>query len=294
MILKTRAKDLNLSRPCLMGVLNVTPDSFSDGGRYMSPEAAIARAEELVEEGADMLDIGGESTRPGASPIPLEEEIQRVVPLVEILAQRLPHIPISIDTTKAEVARLALEEGASLVNDVSALQLDSKMAAVVREHQIPVILMHRQGDPRTMQKNPHYTDVVKDIKRFFQERSAFATAQGLKTHQILLDPGIGFGKTVEHNLQILRGIKSFLELDRPLVIGTSRKTFIGKILAADLTSALSRDTVAPLSPEERLEGTLATHLWAAHQGAHILRVHDVKATRRALTLWETLQSPTNP
>ncbi len=280
MFLKTRAKTLDLSRgPRLMGILNVTPDSFSDGGQYLTAEAAVARAEVMAEEGADLIDVGGESTRPGAAPVPLEEELRRVVPIVEILAQRLPQTPLSVDTTKAEVARQCLDAGASLINDVSALQFDTKMVDVVRKHQIPVVLMHMQGDPRTMQKHPVYKDVIQDIQAFFKERLAWAVKNGLKPEQILLDPGIGFGKTVEHNLEILRNLKSFLALGHPLVLGTSRKSFIGKVLGSE---------DKPLPPEDRLEGTLATHLWAAQQGVHILRVHDVKQTRRALSLWEKM------
>lgn len=286
MILKTRAKTLDFSGgPRLMGILNATPDSFSDGGQYLTPEAAIARAETMAEEGADLIDVGGESTRPGAPPVPLEEELRRVLPIVDILAQRLPQTPLSVDTTKAEVARQCLDAGASLINDVSALQFDTKMAGVVRERQIPVILMHMQGDPRTMQKNPVYKDVIRDIQAFFKERVAWAVKNGLKPEQILLDPGIGFGKTVEHNLEILRNLKSFQDLGHPLVLGTSRKSFIGKLLG-------SKDK--PLPPEDRLEGTLATHLWAAIQGVHVLRVHDVKETRRAIEIWRAMEGNHRP
>jgi dihydropteroate synthase len=281
LILRTRAKNLDLSETLLMGVLNVTPDSFFDGGRTAAPEAAIARAETMAREGADLIDVGGESTRPGADPVPLEEELRRVVPVVEVLARRLPHVPLSVDTSKAEVARRCLEAGASLVNDVSSLQFDTKMVDVVREHQVPVVLMHMKGDPRTMQKSPAYKDVVEDIKDFLTARMDWAVRQGLRAHQFLLDPGIGFGKTVEHNLRILRGLRSFLELEQPLVIGVSRKSFIGKLLG---------EGDKPLPPEERLEGTLAAHLWAASQGAHILRVHDVKETRRALSIWQAVSS----
>ncbi len=286
MILKTRAKTLDFSGgPRLMGILNATPDSFSDGGQYLTPEAAIARAETMAEEGADLIDVGGESTRPGARPVPLEEELRRVLPIVDILAQRLPQTPLSVDTTKAEVARQCLDAGASLINDVSALQFDTKMAGVVRERQIPVILMHMQGDPRTMQKHPVYKDVIQDIQAFFKERVAWAVKNGLKPEQILLDPGIGFGKTVEHNLEILRNLKSFQDLGHPLVLGTSRKSFIGKLLG-------SKDK--PLPPEDRLEGTLATHLWAAIQGVHVLRVHDVKQTRRAIEIWRAMEGNHRP
>jgi dihydropteroate synthase len=276
MILNTRAGDLKLSsRVHLMGVLNVTPDSFSDGGKFLSPEAALARAEAMAEEGADIIDVGGESTRPGAPPVPLQEEIRRVVPVVEVLAQRFPSLPISVDTTKAEVARLCLEEGASIINDVSALRFDAGMAAVLREHGVPVILMHMQGSPSDMQDNPAYGDVAREIKDFFQERLGFLADQGLK-NQTVLDPGIGFGKMLEHNVAILKNLRSFVEMGKPVLLGTSRKSFLGRLLAEE---------GRPLPPEEREEATLASGLWAALQGVHILRVHDVRAAARSLKVW---------
>jgi dihydropteroate synthase len=289
MILRTRAKDLDLARgPLLMGVLNVTPDSFFDGGRAAGVEAAIARAEVMAEEGADLIDVGGESTRPGAAPVPLEEELRRVVPVVEALAARLPNVPISVDTMKAQVARRALEAGASVVNDVSALRHDPGMVKAVKDHGVPVILMHMQGEPRTMQKDPSYKDLVEEIKTFFAQRMDWAVRQGLRPHQFVLDPGIGFGKTVEHNLEILRNVKSFLELEQPLLIGASRKSFIGRLLARQSPPEGGR-AAEPLPAGERLEGTLAAHLWAAAEGAHLLRVHDVAAHRKALALWRNLQ-----
>jgi dihydropteroate synthase len=279
-ILKTRAKDLDLSRTCLMGVLNITPDSFSDGGFHYSTEAALARAEEMVEEGVDIIDVGGESTRPGAAPVPLNEELRRVVPLVKLLAQRFPHIPISVDTRKAEVARQCLEEGASLVNDISALG-DPAMGETVCRHDVPIILMHMQGDPSTMQQNPNYQNVTNDVKSFLKDRVSLALKYGIKPDRILLDPGIGFGKTVPHTIDLLKNIPSLLELGYPLVIGASRKSFIGHLLAQD-------PTVPPHPVGERRVGTLSVHLWSAHAGASILRVHDVKATRQALLLWRSL------
>jgi dihydropteroate synthase len=280
MILKTRAKELDFSKgPLLMGVLNVTPDSFSDGGRHLAVEAAIAGAEEMVEEGVDLIDVGGESTRPGAEPVSLEEEIRRVAPVAEALCERFPGVPISIDTMKAPVARRCLEAGASVINDVSALRHDPDMVKAVKEHGVPVILMHMQGEPRSMQKSPSYKDVVEDIKDFFTERMDWAVRQGLRPHQFVLDPGLGFGKTTAHNMEILRRVKSFLELEQPLLIGASRKSFIGKILGTE-------SEPSPVS--ERNEGSMAVHLWAAAQGAHILRVHDVKETRRALVLWRAI------
>jgi dihydropteroate synthase len=290
LILKTRAGVLDLTKgPLLAGVLNVTPDSFSDGGRHATVESAIAQAEIMAEEGAGLIDVGGESTRPGAAPVDATEEIRRVVPVVEVLAGRLPSIPISVDTMKAEVARRCLDAGASLINDVSALRHDPDMVNVIKEHGVPVILMHMQGEPRTMQKNPIYRDVVEDIKDFFTERMDWAVRKGLRPHQFVLDPGLGFGKTTAHNLDILRRLKSFHELEQPIMIGASLKSFIGRVLARETLPASSWDAVDPLPPAERAEGTLAAHLWAASRGAHLLRVHDVAAHRRALALWRSLE-----
>ena len=286
MILKTRAGILDFDEgPFLMGILNVTPDSFTDGGKYGTIEAAVSRAKAMVAEGADLIDVGGESTRPGADPVPLEEELRRVTPVVEILCRSFPHVPISIDTTKAAVARRCLESGASIVNDVSALRDDPAMARVVKEHDVPVILMHRQGISRTMQANPIYENVVDEIKDFLSERMDWAVRQGLRADQFVVDPGIGFGKTTAHNLDLLRNLRSFLEMEQPLLVGASLKSFIGKILGEE-------DCPAPV--EERAEGTLAAHLWAASQGAHILRVHDVAAHRKALTMWKMIHYAPKP
>ncbi len=263
-----------------MGILNVTPDSFADGGRFTTIESALARAEEMAKDGAVLIDVGGESTRPGADPVPLDVELKRVIPVIQTLTSRLPSIPLSVDTTKAEVARQALEEGASLVNDVSALQ-DPWMPVVLRDHDAPVVLMHRQGDSRTMQDNPRYTDVVNDIIEFFRERLAFAQGKGIPLYRIVLDPGIGFGKTTAHNLQILKRLPELAALGRPLLIGLSRKSFIGRILGGETT---------PLPPEERAEGSLAANLWAAAHGAHVLRVHDVRGTAQALAVWRRLET----
>lgn len=282
MILSTRAGNLDLSKgPLLMGILNVTPDSLTDGGRFNTVESALARAEAMAEDGAAIIDVGGESTRPGADPVPLDVELKRVIPVIQTLASRLPSVPLSVDTSKAEVARQALEEGASLVNDVSALH-DPWMPVVLRDHEAPVVLMHRQGDPRTMQDNPRYTDVVNEILQFFRDRLAFAQSKGILLTKIILDPGIGFGKTTAHNLQILKRLPELAALGHPLLIGLSRKAFIGRILGGENT---------PLPPSERSEGTLAAHLWAATHGAHILRVHDVRATAQALAVWRRLEMP---
>jgi dihydropteroate synthase len=262
-----------------MGILNVTPDSFSDGGRFFAADQAVAHAERLVREGAHILDIGGESTRPGAAPVPAEEELRRVLPVVKKLARRFPKLPLSIDTSKSSVARACLDAGASIINDVSALRFDGQMAAVAKAAGATVILMHMQGEPRTMQAHPAYKNVVRDIKTFFRERMDFAVRQGLERAQLWLDPGLGFGKTTAHNLAILRGLPDLLRLGLPLVVGASRKSFIGRILGSES---------APLPAGERGSGSLAVDLWAAESGVHVLRVHDVAATAEAWKVWRAL------
>jgi len=259
-----------------MGILNVTPDSFSDGNSLETVDLAVQRAETLVRDGALIIDVGGESTRPGAAPVSESIELQRVIPVVRSLASKLPHTLISVDTSKAEVARVALDEGAGLINDVRALG-DPWMSAVLADAGVPVILMHKQGDPRTMQRAPHYQNVVADLRDFFVERVAFARSRGISRNNLLLDPGFGFGKTTEHNVEILCRLKEFLGLEFPLVVGLSRKSFIGRVLGGEDT---------PLDPSEREDGSLAANLWAVAQGAKIVRVHNVKKTVQALTLWE--------
>ncbi len=268
-----------------MGVVNVTPDSFSDGGLFLDPAAAVAHGLELAGEGADILDVGGESTRPGAEPVGAVEELRRVLPVVEGLAESRPAHPsnptrpaISIDTAKASVAHAALEAGAALVNDVTALRGDPEMAAVVAQSGAECCLMHMLGEPRTMQREPRYRDVVDDVKAFLEERLAFAVAEGIAERRVLLDPGIGFGKTLEHNLQLLRRLGELAALGRPLVVGTSRKSFLGRILA----DAVGR--VEPVSTEGRLSGTVATCVLAYERGATVLRVHDVAPVRAALAV----------
>jgi dihydropteroate synthase len=250
----------------LMGVVNVTPDSFSDGGLYLDPSAAIAHGEELLEAGAEILDIGGESTRPGAEPVAEAEELRRVVPVVEGLAGAT----ISVDTSKAAVAAAALGAGASIVNDVTALRGDPGMAALCAEREATVILMHMLGEPRTMQEDPVYADVVAEVKAFLAERVAFGRAAGIAAERIWVDPGIGFGKTTEHNIELLRGLGELAELGQPLVIGTSRKSFIGRL---DGSAA-----------SERLGGTIASTVLAAAAGADVLRVHDVAEVGQALAV----------
>jgi dihydropteroate synthase len=252
----------------LMGVVNVTPDSFSDGGLYLDAEAAIAHGEELAGAGAAILDVGGESTRPGAEEVGVEEELRRVVPVVAGLEG--VGAQISVDTSKAAVAAAALEAGAEIVNDVTALRGDSEMAALCAERGATVVLMHMLGTPRTMQANPVYGDVVVEVRAFLAERVEAAVAAGIAEERIWLDPGIGFGKTAEHNLELLRRLAELRELGRPLVIGTSRKSFIGRVDGSDAG--------------ERLGGTIASSVLAAAEGAAVLRVHDVAEVRQAMAV----------
>jgi dihydropteroate synthase len=254
----------------IMGVVNVTPDSFSDGGRFLDADAAVEHALRLAAEGADILDIGGESTRPGAGPVGADEELRRVVPVIERLA-RGGQARLSIDTTKAGVARAALEAGASLVNDVSALRFDATMAALMAETGAGCCLMHMLGEPRTMQENPRYDDVVSDVKAFLEERLAFAVGEGIDEERVWLDPGIGFGKTVEHNLELLRRLDEIVAIGRPVVVGTSRKSFLGKLAGGR-------------GEGERLPGTIATNVLALERGASVFRVHDVAQNADALAV----------
>jgi len=264
-----------------MGVVNVTPDSFSDGGRFLDRDAAVEHGVRLAGEGAALLDVGGESTRPGAEPVPAKEEMRRTIPVVEGLAERLPHVQISIDTCKAAVAEAALAAGASFVNDVTALRGDPEMAALVASAQVDCCLMHMRGRPQTMQREvggSSYVDVVDDVKAFLQERMSFATAAGIDEARLLLDPGIGFGKTPAHNLELLRRLDEIAALGRPVLIGTSRKSFLGTIAA----EAAGAQRPAPAS--ERLAGTIATNVLALERGASVFRVHDVAPLRDALAV----------
>ncbi|MGH7766524.1 MAG: dihydropteroate synthase [Candidatus Binatia bacterium] len=261
-------------RTAVMGIVNVTPDSFSDGGKYFAPARAVARGEEMAGDGADIVDVGGESTRPGARAVSAEDEIERVIPVIRGLRLKIS-IPISIDTTKSKVARAALDEGADLVNDISALAFDAAMAALVAAEKVPVVLMHMQGRPETMQHSPAYEDVVEEVKTFLQGRVQFAVQAGIEAERIIVDPGIGFGKNLEHNLALLRGLAALAGLGRPLLVGTSRKTFIGKLLDA--------------APEERLEGSLAAAAASVLAGANIVRVHDVKEAARAVRISDALR-----
>lgn len=258
-----------------MGILNVTPDSFSDGGLYLSVEAAVAHAKRLAEEGADILDIGGESTRPGAEPVPLEEELKRVIPVVQAVRGELPEICISVDTYKARVAEEALAAGADMINDVSALRFDPHMAEVVAQAGAPVVLMHMLGTPKTMQQNPTYRDVVAEIVDFLRERIIYAIGQGISEGNIIVDPGIGFGKRPEHNLEILRRLSEFKVLGRPILLGTSRKSFLG---------ALTKRPV-----EKRLEETISSVVIGTLQGADIVRVHDIGPIKQALMVADAIR-----
>jgi dihydropteroate synthase len=261
-----------------MGVVNVTPDSFSDGGLYLDADAAIAHARELIGEGAEIVDVGGESTRPGAEPVSAAEELRRVLPVVQGITAAATGVQVSIDTSKASVARACIEAGASLVNDVSALRADPEMAALVAESGTECCLMHMRGEPRTMQADPHYDDVVDDVRAFLQEQLAHAVDAGVREERIMLDPGIGFGKTLAHNLALLRRLDELTGIGRPLVVGTSRKSFIGRVLA----DAAGRDE--PVAAAERLPGTIATNVLAYERGASVFRVHDVAPVRAALTV----------
>jgi dihydropteroate synthase len=249
-----------------MGIVNVTPDSFSDGGLFLDAEAAIAHGRELVAEGAQILDIGGESTRPGAEPVPADEEIRRVVPVIEALADSGARI--SIDTAKAEVARRALAAGATIVNDVAAFRFDPELAGVAAAAGATCVLMHMLGEPRTMQVDPRYVEVVSDVKAFLEERLAYAVSQGIPEQQIWLDPGIGFGKTLDHNLELIARLDEIVAIGRPVVFGASRKSFLEKLLGRLV--------------DQRLAGTIAANLIAYERGARVFRVHDVAPTVDAL------------
>jgi len=249
-----------------MGVLNITPDSFYDGGRHVEPEAAVDHGLALVEDGADILDIGGESTRPGSDPVPAEEEIRRVLPVLAALRPRTKAL-LSVDTTKPNVARTALEAGADIINDIDAASLDPRLLRLAADSGAGFVLMHMKGVPKTMQVNPTYDDVAAEVRSFLAEKLDIAEAYGLDRERVVVDPGIGFGKRLEDNLELIRRLDVLAGLDRPVLVGVSRKSFIGKILN--------------LPPDDRLEGTLAAAILSLARGAHILRVHDVRAARRA-------------
>ena len=257
-----------------MGVLNVTPDSFSDGGLYFNTEQAVDQGQKLIADGADILDIGGESTRPGSDAVPAEEETKRIIPVITEL-RKGTDVLISVDTTKADVAEAALDSGADIINDISAGRFDRCILSLAAERDVPVILMHMLGIPKSMQVEPHYDDLLPEIKTFFEERIEASVLQGVKRDCLILDPGIGFGKRHQDNLCLLKHLRYLERLDLPLLVGVSRKSFIGRILHD-----------AP--PEERMEGTIAAALISILHGAHILRVHDVAAMKKAVTVAEAI------
>jgi dihydropteroate synthase len=273
-ILQLNGKHFTLGQQtCIMGVINVTPDSFSDGGIYFNKDQAIQRGLELISEGSDIIDIGGESSRPGSYPVSSKEELKRVIPVISALREKTD-APISIDTTKSEVAKAALEEGADIINDISSFRFDPEMLPLAAQTDATVILMHMKGTPKTMQDNPYYDDVLNEVKSFFEERIETAQASGVKTEKIIIDPGIGFGKRLIDNLTLINKLAFFNELNHPILIGVSRKSFIGNIL--------------DLPPHERMEGTIASSVLSIIKGAHILRVHDVAPIRRAIAVTEAI------
>jgi dihydropteroate synthase len=270
---KIRGGVLRLDRPLVMGVLNVTPDSFSDGGLFLDPEVAVARACDMVQEGADVLDIGAESSRPGADPVEEQEELRRLMPVLEAVCRRVT-VPVSVDTTKATVARRAIDAGARIINDVSALRFDGAMASVIAETGAGVVLMHMQGTPKTMQISPHYDDVVPEVRDFFVRQVQTAVQAGISEEQVILDPGIGFGKRLEDSLTLLAQLDRLLDLRCPILVGVSRKGFIGQILGR--------------SVNERLFGTAAACAAAILKGARIIRVHDVRPMRELVGMLQAI------
>ena len=265
----------DLSRPLVMGIVNVTPDSFSDGGLHLQRDAALAYARQLIDEGADILDIGGESTRPGAQPVNAQEEMDRVLPIIEAL--RGAPVPVSIDTCKPEVMQAAIAAGAQMVNDINALQ-DSAAMRVIAASQVAVCLMHKQGNPQTMQEQPHYQNVVAEVSAFLRERIAATQAVGISRMRIVIDPGFGFGKTLAHNLALLRELKKLTELGVPILAGLSRKSMLGALTGQEVG--------------QRLPASLAAALSAVERGANIVRVHDVRATVDALKVWNAVNGAT--
>ena len=262
-------------RPLIMGILNVTPDSFSDGGTFYDTETACRRAMEMAEEGADIIDIGGESTRPGAQRIGPDEETSRILPVIETLAAKIP-VPMSVDTRRAAVARRALEAGCRMVNDVSACG-DPEMSVVVAEHGVPIVLMHMKGEPESMQRDPHYEDVVSEVRSFLAERAKIVKRSGLEDDMIVLDPGIGFGKRFRDNLDLIRSIAALEALGHPVMIGASRKRFLGELLGAE--------------PRGRLSGSLAVAAWCFESGVDLVRVHDVKETAGLFRVMDAIEHP---
>ena len=278
MIWKTRSRTLDLRQSAkIMGILNVTPDSFSDGGQFFSLEAAVLHARELIAEGAEIIDVGGESTRPGADPVTLEEELHRVIPVIREIRSEFPSVLISVDTYKAETARQAILAGADIVNDITALRGDPKMIDVIRENEVAIVLMHMQGLPKTMQAAPSYREVVSEVIEFLRERCDWLVSHGVDREAIAIDPGFGFGKRLADNIQLMRNLEAFQTLTRPLVVGVSRKSALGQ---------LSGDSALPAS--KRIWPTVALTCLLREKGAHLLRVHDVKPNVEALRMTEAI------
>jgi len=274
MLLHLRSRDIDLEQKVVvMGILNVTPDSFYDGGRYTGEDEALARVEEMIGEGADIIDVGGESVRPGVDPIGLNEELGRVIPVIEKIKRQFS-IPICVDTYKAEVARQAIEEGAEMVNDISALRFDPDLRKIVAGYGVPVVLMHIKGTPKNMQDNPRYDSLMEEIISYLDSSIKLAEEAGADGRGIIVDPGIGFGKTTAHNLEILRRLEELASLGKPILVGLSRKSFIGNVLG--------------LPQEERLEGGLAATCMAVWRGARLVRTHDVSPTRRAVDMVQAI------
>ncbi len=255
--------------PALLGILNVTPDSFSDGGEFLDPEKAAARAAAMLDEGADAIDVGGESTRPGSDPVSPEEELRRVLPVVRGILAARPAVVVSVDTYRASTAEAALDAGAGIVNDVTALRGDPRMAEIVADAGCSVVLMHMLGEPKTMQRDPRYEDVVREVRDFLARRAEYAISAGVEPENVVLDPGIGFGKTLEHNLKLLKRLDALVGLGFPVLVGASRKSFLGKIAGSE-------------NPKDRLFGTVATSVIAYERGVTLFRIHDVRANREAL------------
>ena len=266
------------SRTHIMGILNVTPDSFSDGGKFYQSEQAIEHGIQMAEDGADIIDIGAESTRPGAKPVAAEEELRRIIPIVEGLIKHV-NVPISIDSYKSSVAETALKAGAQMINDISGLRFDPQLRYVIAKYQVPVVMMHIKGEPRNMQQNPYYEDLIGEIHRYLTESIRIAEKAGIKREQIIVDPGIGFGKRLMDNYEILRRLEEFQKLGCPILIGPSRKSFIGKVL--------------DVPPDQRLEGTIAAVAIGVQHSAHIVRVHDVKEISRACRIIDLLVGKTS-
>ncbi len=262
-----------------MGILNVTPDSFSDGNLYFDRDKAVKHGLDLVKEGADILDVGGESSRPGSDRVPLEEELRRILPVISELRKNTDTL-LSVDTTKAEVARKALDAGANMINDISSFRFDPEMMSLAAERETPVILMHMKGNPETMQNSPTYENLLAEVKSFFQEKIEMAVSAGIEREKIIIDPGIGFGKNFRDNLNLIQNLGYFEELERPILVGLSRKSFLGKIMDQP--------------PQDRLEGSLSAAVLSVSHGAHLLRVHDVAATKKAILVAEAILNEKQP